>query len=122
MQKSNSVARHTMPNKRLKRDVQQAARAAPRMVRAGGLAAKSLPALTFRTTAVDDESDISADTLNDDRFPLSSKYDSDWLVDGCFGGNPLWLAKWLCRDVKLHPGMRVLDLGCGRAKSSVFLA
>jgi cyclopropane fatty-acyl-phospholipid synthase-like methyltransferase len=53
---------------------------------------------------------------------LSSKYDAKWLIEGSFGANPLWLAEWLCRDVKLTPGMRVLDLGCGRAKSSVFLA
>lgn len=72
--------------------------------------------------AVKDDLNVDSDVLNDDRFPLSSKYDSTWLIDGCFGGNPLWLAEWLCHDAKLHPGMRVLDLGCGRAKSSIFLA
>lgn len=68
------------------------------------------------------DSEVSADVLRDGRFPLSSAYDAKWLIDGCFGANPLWLAEWLCRDVELRPGMRVLDLGCGRAKSSVFLA
>ena len=66
--------------------------------------------------------EASVTSLNDDRFPLSSKYDAKWVIDGCFGANPLWLAEWLCQDVDLRPGMRVLDLGCGRAKSSVFLA
>ena len=44
------------------------------------------------------------------------------MTDGPYGANPLWLAEWLCGDVDLKPGMRVLDLGCGRARSSVFLA
>ncbi|NND99350.1 MAG: class I SAM-dependent methyltransferase [Pirellulaceae bacterium] len=69
-----------------------------------------------------DDSSISADPLRDDGFPLASKYDPKWLIDGCYGANPLWLAEWLCRDASLRPGMNVLDLGCGRAKSSVFLA
>jgi SAM-dependent methyltransferase len=30
--------------------------------------------------------------------------------------------EWLCRDMDLRPGMRVLDMGCGMAMSSVFLA
>lgn len=44
------------------------------------------------------------------------------MLDGPYGGNPLWLAEWLCEDVQLQAGMKVLDLGCGRANSSVFLA
>ncbi|MBI5095603.1 MAG: methyltransferase domain-containing protein [Candidatus Hydrogenedentes bacterium] len=38
------------------------------------------------------------------------------------GPNALWLAEWLCERVELKPGMRVLDMGCGRAMSAVFLA
>jgi SAM-dependent methyltransferase len=38
------------------------------------------------------------------------------------GGNPLWQTEWLCAALDLQPGMRVLDLGCGRVKSSIFLA
>jgi cyclopropane fatty-acyl-phospholipid synthase-like methyltransferase len=37
------------------------------------------------------------------------------------GANPLWLAEWLADALELRPGMRVLDLGCGRALSSIFL-
>jgi cyclopropane fatty-acyl-phospholipid synthase-like methyltransferase len=33
----------------------------------------------------------------------------------------LWLTEWLAEALDLRPGMRVLDLGCGRAMSSVFL-
>ena len=61
--------------------------------------------------------------LLSDRFPLSNKYHPAWLIAGCSGGaNPLWLTEWLTRSLELRPGMRVLDLGCGRALSSIFLA
>jgi cyclopropane fatty-acyl-phospholipid synthase-like methyltransferase len=56
------------------------------------------------------------------RFPRASAYDPDWLLAGVSGGaNPLWLAEWLASALDLRPGMRVLDLGCGRALSSIFL-
>jgi hypothetical protein len=50
----------------------------------------------------------------------------DWLSDlwtpnGC-RPNVLWLAEWASEVVPLHSGMRVLDLGCGKATSSIFLA
>ena len=38
------------------------------------------------------------------------------------GPNALWLTEWLCEGLALDPGMRVLDLGCGRAMSSIYLA
>lgn len=38
------------------------------------------------------------------------------------GPNPLWLLEDLARDLDLHPGMHVLDLGSGRGATSVFLA
>jgi SAM-dependent methyltransferase len=37
------------------------------------------------------------------------------------GANSLWLTEWLAETLDLRPGMRVLDLGCGRAASSIFL-
>ena len=55
-------------------------------------------------------------------FPLSSKYDSNWIIENSMGPNVLWLTEWLCQELKLKPGMKVLDLGCGRAISSIFLA
>ncbi len=64
----------------------------------------------------------SKNPLQNEDFPLSNKYDHKWLTGECFGSNPLWLTEWLCRDLKLESGMRVLDLGCGKAKSSIFLA
>lgn len=37
------------------------------------------------------------------------------------GANSLWLTEWLTTALDLRRGMRVLDLGCGRAASSIFL-
>ena len=57
-----------------------------------------------------------------ERFPRTSKYHPEWFQAGCSGGaNPLWLTEWLAPDMDLRPGMRVLDVGCGRALSSIFL-
>ena len=56
------------------------------------------------------------------RFPRSSRYHPDWLLTNASGGaNSLWLTEWLTTAMALRPGMRVLDLGCGRACSSIFL-
>jgi cyclopropane fatty-acyl-phospholipid synthase-like methyltransferase len=56
------------------------------------------------------------------RFPRSHTYNLDWIREGGMGSHPLWLAEWLSQRLDLKPGMRVLDLGCGKAKSSIFLA
>jgi SAM-dependent methyltransferase len=56
------------------------------------------------------------------RFPRSAKYNPDWVAASASGAaNPLWLSEWLAQAVDLRPGKRVLDLGCGRAASSIFL-
>jgi cyclopropane fatty-acyl-phospholipid synthase-like methyltransferase len=57
-----------------------------------------------------------------ERFPRSNRYDSEWIAKNQMGPNALWLTEWLMEDLKLSSGMRVLDMGCGRAMSSVFLA
>jgi SAM-dependent methyltransferase len=55
-------------------------------------------------------------------FPRASRYHPDWITAGMSGGaNALWLTEWLASAMELRPGMRVLDLGCGRAMSSIFL-
>jgi len=38
------------------------------------------------------------------------------------GPNPLWLLEDLCNHLDLRPGMRVLDMGCGKGLTSIFLA
>jgi SAM-dependent methyltransferase len=60
--------------------------------------------------------------LMSERFPRSSKYHPEWVLTHASGGaNSLWLTEWLAEALDLRPGMRVLDLGCGRACSSIFL-
>jgi 2-polyprenyl-3-methyl-5-hydroxy-6-metoxy-1,4-benzoquinol methylase len=55
-------------------------------------------------------------------FPRSSKYHPEWIRVSVSGvGNPLWLTEWLAKGLNLQPGMRVLDMGCGRVMSSIFL-
>src|SRR5207302_7529296 len=62
------------------------------------------------------------DWLIDERFPRSNKYHPEWVVANVSGAaNALWLTEWLTTALDLRPGMRVLDLGCGRASSSIFL-
>jgi SAM-dependent methyltransferase len=56
------------------------------------------------------------------RFPRASSYPAHWVAQNQMGPNALWLTEWLCEALELAPGMRVLDLGCGRAMSSVYLA
>ena len=56
------------------------------------------------------------------RYPRSARYDAQWMVDNAMGPNPLWLLEDLTARLGLEPGMRVLDLGCGKAMTSVFLA
>ena len=60
--------------------------------------------------------------LRFDEFPRSSKYDPQWMIDNQMGPNVIWLTEALSQCLDLRPGMRVLDLGCGRAISSIFLA
>jgi SAM-dependent methyltransferase len=56
------------------------------------------------------------------RFPRSTRYHPEWVIASASGGaNSLWLTEWLTTALDLRPGMRVLDLGCGRASSSIFL-
>jgi SAM-dependent methyltransferase len=60
--------------------------------------------------------------LRVERFPLSAKYDPAWVLENQMGPNALWLMEWLCQEIDMKPGMRILDMGCGKAISSIFLA
>jgi SAM-dependent methyltransferase len=55
-------------------------------------------------------------------YPRSAGYDPRWALENLMGPNVLWLTEALTQVVTLEPGMRVLDMGCGRALSSIFLA
>lgn len=66
--------------------------------------------------------DERPDLLALDRFPRSSKYDPAWIIENQMGPNVLWLTEFLCQAMDLRADLRVLDLGCGKALSSIFLA
>lgn len=68
------------------------------------------------------EPGVLAERLTLPRYPRSAKYDPAWVMANVMGPHPLWLAEWLTGAMRLEPGMRVLDLGCGTALTSVFLA
>lgn len=57
-----------------------------------------------------------------EQFPLSAQYDPDWVHKNEMGPNVLWLAESLSQVMEIKSNMRVLDLGCGKALSSIFLA
>ena len=63
-----------------------------------------------------------AERLHLDRYPRSNRYDPVWVLEHMMGPNPLWLMEHLTSLLALEPGQRVMDLGCGRALTSVFLA
>ncbi|WP_145805418.1 SAM-dependent methyltransferase [Kribbella amoyensis] len=60
--------------------------------------------------------------LKNERYPRSGRYSGRWMVDGVMGPNAVWQAEALGEVIPLEAGMRVLDLGCGTALSSIFLA
>ncbi len=60
--------------------------------------------------------------VQDKRFPLTTRYDPSWVCKNSLGPHPLWLVEWLTQKMVMHPGMRILDLGCGKALTSIFLA
>jgi SAM-dependent methyltransferase len=56
------------------------------------------------------------------RYPRSNRYDPDWVIANQMGPNALWLLESLTEVLAIEPGMKVLDLGAGKAMTSVFLA
>src|SRR5674476_238750 len=65
---------------------------------------------------------MSRDAISPIAFPLTAKYDPQWIRDNALGENVLCQVESLARRLPLRAGMRVLDLGCGKATSSIFLA
>ena len=53
-------------------------------------------------------------------FPLSAAYDRSWIKKNSLGENVLYNLESLCEIMEFKEGMRVLDLGCGKAASAVF--
>jgi cyclopropane fatty-acyl-phospholipid synthase-like methyltransferase len=56
------------------------------------------------------------------KYPRTEKYDMKWIEENWMGPNPLILLEELCNNLNLKPGMKVLDMGCGKGLTSIFLA
>ena len=56
------------------------------------------------------------------RFPKSNNYSPEFVAKNQMGPSSLWLMEWLTEHIDIKENMNVLDLGCGRAMSSIFLA
>lgn len=70
-----------------------------------------------------DERAALARTLrNHPRYSRSNGYDPEWVAANQMGPNALWLLESLTDVLPIERGMRVLDLGCGKAMTSIFLA
>ena len=69
-----------------------------------------------------DDSHDARRTIGFPAIPSVVELPSQWVMASASGGaNALWLIEWLAEAMDLRPNMRVLDLGCGLAASSVFL-
>ncbi|MFW9919178.1 MAG: SAM-dependent methyltransferase [Candidatus Thorarchaeota archaeon] len=66
--------------------------------------------------------DLARELLANPKFPRTMTYDPEWIVEQDMGCPTLWLLERLCERMRLEPNMRVLDLGCGKAAGSIFLA
>src|SRR5690349_6286558 len=56
------------------------------------------------------------------QYPELNGYSRDEICQDFFGGGGLYLASHMARTLDLQPDDIVLDLGCGRGSTSVFLA
>jgi len=56
------------------------------------------------------------------RYPELDSYTRDELYEDCSGGGGLYLACRMARTMRMKAGDIVLDLGCGKGTTSIFLA
>ncbi|MEZ5742652.1 MAG: methyltransferase domain-containing protein [Sphingomonadaceae bacterium] len=55
-------------------------------------------------------------------YPRSNAYDPRWIFANAMGPIPTWQVEEIAPQMQFEPGQRVLDLGCGGALTSIFLA
>jgi cyclopropane fatty-acyl-phospholipid synthase-like methyltransferase len=66
--------------------------------------------------------ELAREYLKNPRYPRTCKYEPKWQVELEMGCPTFSLLENLCDVMELKPDMRVLDLGCGNAGGSIFLA
>lgn len=54
-------------------------------------------------------------------FPLSSKYNPEWVFKNEIRSNTLWFTKWLIQKMDLKSGINILDMNCGKFFKTSFL-
>lgn len=54
--------------------------------------------------------------------PFTDNYDNAFLLDTMMGPNAMRIAEEMASRLPIKPGMRILDLGCGKGISSIMLA
>ncbi|WP_219952453.1 SAM-dependent methyltransferase [Dickeya zeae] len=54
--------------------------------------------------------------------PFTDSYDSAFLLDTMMGPNAMRITEEMAAQLPISPGMRILDLGCGKGISSILLA
>lgn len=62
------------------------------------------------------------EAMNHESYPLSNAYDPRWIFANAMGPIPTWQVEELAPHMQFEPGQRVLDLGCGGALTSIFMA
>lgn len=56
------------------------------------------------------------------KTPFTDSYDREFLLETMMGPNAMRIAEEMAGFLPLVPGMRILDLGCGKGISSILLA
>ena len=56
------------------------------------------------------------------KYPKSDRYDAALVAENLMGPSSLKMIEELTDGLDLRPGMKVLDLGCGKGLTSIFLA
>ena len=60
--------------------------------------------------------------MNERRFPLTSQYNEQWIRENAIFPDTLYYTESLCNILPIGKDMRILELGCGKAVSPVFIA
>lgn len=70
----------------------------------------------------DERAELDRLLRNHPRYRRSNGYDPEWVAANQMGPHALWLLEALTEVLDLERGMKILDLGCGKAMTSIFLA